>query len=644
MIDTGGPEDVPDLTPGAQRKPHVFKPKDEHCGIWKDPPNQRCHASLGDRGTTASVSCFGNLVQMSQFLGAGHSGVFTIDHQATDEPYFVCDRAECLDNLARNQDDLDSTSFGLRLPEDYSPQDPPEVKWVNWRWPRYEWDTKVPGVQAHCQWVVHDNIVLQQVTLENSNEAPIRDFGIELQGEMLIRDLDYLDPSYLFNETSLSSRQQRSGYDQIGGPNGFGWITVHGLEYSRPEEKPYSNTNGDCSRASQEGPVSDLISRAPPINQDSPVEHTIDPVAPRELPNDPRKLLHPGLSQALHSPPEPEQNAQMSSTNLSQSSRYQQVGSDGQETDVPGLDGRSQLNAGAEAGDAKPAEDGMERTVQLHDTWSASKARSVACVMALYCRGKAVQMHPGSTELSDMQIGAKGSDSDVLEIVVAYRLVVLPDTKVHWKNFLVTAEQADVSRILRDETVRLWGEGEDACTPLCELGLSLIDPEKTTKKPSEPEDAESSNVGGGGGAATGDASKTADVSTDTASAPAAPGLEESQDGIDGPGHAQTPSAEADPDPKPAFGLPRGLPGTSSPKYHIEYMAWRHLEHILSVCAIPLVPCTLFNDDGDSNPGGSGDGDIIALTCGDMAGHRICTSASLYVPDPRLPKILGTICH
>lgn len=49
---------------------------------------------------------------------------------------------------------------------------------------------------------------------------------------------------------------------------------------------------------------------------------------------------------------------------------------------------------------------------------------------------------------------------------------------------------------------------------------------------------------------------------------------------------------------------------------IEYLAWRHLEHILSVCAIPL--STL---DSKETP-------LVALTCGDMSGHRICTSASL----------------
>jgi len=57
----------------------IFVPEDEDCGIWEKSPNKARSASFGDGGTTASVSCFGDLIQMSQYLGVGNSGVFTID-------------------------------------------------------------------------------------------------------------------------------------------------------------------------------------------------------------------------------------------------------------------------------------------------------------------------------------------------------------------------------------------------------------------------------------------------------------------------------------------------------------------------------------------------------------------------------------
>lgn len=116
----------------------MFEPKDQHCGIWNDAPNKKCHASFGDQGTTASVSCYGDLIQMSQFLGAGHSGVFSIDHEPTSKPYFITGRANDLNDLAKQSSGRGIRSFGLTLPTKFLPDQTPEVKWVNWKWPRYE--------------------------------------------------------------------------------------------------------------------------------------------------------------------------------------------------------------------------------------------------------------------------------------------------------------------------------------------------------------------------------------------------------------------------------------------------------------------------------------------------------------------------
>lgn len=113
----------------------VFEPEERHCGAWKDASNNSCHASFGDQGTTASVSCFGNLIQINQFLGAGKSGIFSMDHKKTDVPYYVSVRASDLDALASGNGD---PSFGVHLPSAFLPSRAPEMKWVNWRWPRYE--------------------------------------------------------------------------------------------------------------------------------------------------------------------------------------------------------------------------------------------------------------------------------------------------------------------------------------------------------------------------------------------------------------------------------------------------------------------------------------------------------------------------
>ena len=89
-------------TPANETPWTIFSPKEEHCGMWHSSPNKERHASFGDEGTTASTACYGDLSQMSRFLGAGHSGVFTIDQSSTSEPYgplFDSTRSLLLTNL-----------------------------------------------------------------------------------------------------------------------------------------------------------------------------------------------------------------------------------------------------------------------------------------------------------------------------------------------------------------------------------------------------------------------------------------------------------------------------------------------------------------------------------------------------------------
>ncbi|KXH48869.1 hypothetical protein CNYM01_04885 [Colletotrichum nymphaeae SA-01] len=63
--------------------------------------------------------------------------------------------------------------------------------------------------------------------------------------------------------------------------------------------------------------------------------------------------------------------------------------------------------------------------------------------------------------------------------------------------------------------------------------------------------------------------------------------------------------------------PHRLP-TNSSTDHIDFVVRRNLEHILSVCAIPV-----------ENPSVEGGTVAFALTCGDMSMHRVCSSASFF---------------
>lgn len=60
--------------------------------------------------------------------------------------------------------------------------------------------------------------------------------------------------------------------------------------------------------------------------------------------------------------------------------------------------------------------------------------------------------------------------------------------------------------------------------------------------------------------------------------------------------------------------------------HLNFILRRNLEHILSVCSIPVQGS--MDNDGFLAPTNSSYCKAIALTCGDVSGHRIATAASL----------------
>lgn len=92
---------------------------------------------------------------------------------------------------------------------------------------------------------------------------------------------------------------------------------------------------------------------------------------------------------------------------------------------------------------------------------------------------------------------------------------------------------------------------------------------------------------------------------------------DNMDGVTGP--RQVRSFPAEP--------PVGTPDASlSPQSHLNFATRRHLEHILSVCVVPATP----NGDSSFLPETLDSDEVkaVALTCGDLSGHRICWSASL----------------
>lgn len=413
-----------------------------------------------------------------------------------------------------------------------------------------------------------NNTVLQQVVITNTGSSSIEDFSAQLKQHILIRDLDYLDdPS--FNE------RNSQGYIRGRGPNGFSWITANFFNSVK------SSTDQD---------------------NDTKVNHA---------------------------------------TNASINQ---------QETGVEDLNAVEQKSQRRLLSEAKrsPSDDEVWQKRRISDTWSAKDAHAVVSVMSLFVNGNAVQMGMEPTRIR-RTIGASGSSSSVLEITVAYKMIVIPKGEVHWKNFLIPAEATDVGAMLAVETEQLWGHSStDDCKcsqSLCDLHICKKDfKERDIKRDASgrgqtSHDSGTTNVGAKESAAEQDDTSTVadlEMGINTAEVLASSGTSDKQNVIQ---DTRTRSVTEE-----TMTASQKL----SPLDSIEYFTWRHTEHILSACTIPLSVPLLFHQKGISERGTSAQNSAtrsfdalgtskgekfkpevsLAITCGDMAGHRICTSASL----------------
>ena len=181
------------------------------------------YLSFGDDGTTASVTEQGQLMQFSRYLGPGRSSVFVADSEGAEEPYFVADRGSYLEDMARY-----SWGFGknIIMRDDNLTY---QVSFLRDRWPRVvisgnDW-------KLVTQWMVKDGVVVQQSVIKNLTKEPLN-FECEFDLRVLIRDLDFVNPAYDFNEESDRH------YTEGAGPNGYGFVKVHRLpKTDRPDDK-----------------------------------------------------------------------------------------------------------------------------------------------------------------------------------------------------------------------------------------------------------------------------------------------------------------------------------------------------------------------------------------------------------------------
>lgn len=470
-----------------------FTPKEDQCGVWDSPPNSKCPSSFGDQGTTASVGAFGQLLQFSNYLGAGTSGMFSADHPDTVSPYLVVYRIRQLHSLAQEPSQFHSEPgifhpFGLDFPSlQLQPDVQPQLKWVNWRWPRYEYETgafqgDAEQLKVTNQWFIHDKVVLQRCVLNNRGPNNLK-VDLAFCKRMKIRDLDHLT-----NDFDSEYFQSEKDYDMRPGPKGYSWTCVRKFR--------------EASRAAGQ---------------------TADDIV---------------VGQGQQGQPE------------------------------------------------SPSDGGQRERIKKVKPYGA------AVVVAMMINGNVETFEGGTdpqrwTHFLKSGAGSKedGGGPHVMEVTTAYKMILIGTEQSGWDQMVITAEEMNIDYFLRNE--------------LASLSISLFtavkedQAEKKDTREGHPPRSSTNNLKMG----------------------------RSQDAHKEGDEMYT--------PLPSLEFPRGVPVNSSAKRHIEFMVWRNLEHILSVCAVPITVSLAETKEEDTKELNLDWDKIepIALTCGDMSGHRVCTSAS-----------------
>lgn len=191
-----------------------FVPNESLCTRWREPPNPRTLASLGDNGVTASINAAGELIQFSAYLGVGTSGMFAASYAELAEPYWMQNRADELFQYGR---DFARPSFGLKLPHRWE-----DVVFEGYhcdRWPVYTCADERLAVRS--TWMVHEGTVLQRMHIDSFMDEDLQ-LPLDLLVNMEINELEHVNPGHKFNEKGKDFERN--------GPNGCGWIVTNKLE------------------------------------------------------------------------------------------------------------------------------------------------------------------------------------------------------------------------------------------------------------------------------------------------------------------------------------------------------------------------------------------------------------------------------
>lgn len=351
--------------------------------------------SFGDSGTTATVNAYGQLVQITRYLGVGQSGFFSVDHQKTPEPWAIARRLSAL--LEARNVPRGGIGLWLDLPDEVRP----ELEFVYSRWPRFT--AEIDGLEIFLQYVINGGTVIQEYTLTRSRKErpcalPRSRMNVE---EFLIRDLDWQSTND-FNDESQTS----AAYHIVPGLYNRALVLVH-------EFPPDDLTDEDDSASS----IAEVggVERTKEANERSSHYNANDTPPILRLHNGLARPTRPNLSpedaesRTFHT--EPEEEIQINSDEASQ----------------PNGKGPS-----------------------------ARSPEAVGVIMAMYINGNAWEidgngwknMHGNGPDSVEFLLESSLKETGTARITMAYRPQLMHKTENGWGCSVIPAPEADIATVL----------------------------------------------------------------------------------------------------------------------------------------------------------------------------------------------------
>jgi hypothetical protein len=186
------------------------------------------YASFGDNGTTASVSKYGDLMQITRYLGTGRSGFACLEAASDIEPYDVHARASMLE---RHENWEPSSLFSFDSLSNTLSQEvrdviaqPGNVEFICDRWPRFT-ANPTESLSMFRQYFAAKDTVFERIHFDSRRDyIPIlskHSNVLQWPERLRIQELDFVNDEHSFDPFSFDR------YSHFLGPHGRSLILVH---------------------------------------------------------------------------------------------------------------------------------------------------------------------------------------------------------------------------------------------------------------------------------------------------------------------------------------------------------------------------------------------------------------------------------